>query len=78
MPEISRWTMPDDASRSGRPVEVDSDQVETLIEYSQCYTVWEIANILKISKSIKLSVKVKSVSFMYRLFDQPNTILSNL
>ena len=39
------------APRSGRPVEVDSDQIETLTENSQCYTTWEIANILKISKS---------------------------
>ena len=41
----------DDAPRSGRPVEVDSDQIETLIENSQHYTMWEIADILKISKS---------------------------
>ena len=26
----------DDAPRSGRPVEVDSDQIETLIEGNQC------------------------------------------
>ena len=30
----------DDAPWSGRPVEVDSDQIETLIETSQCYTMW--------------------------------------
>ena len=41
----------DDAPRSGRPVEVDSDQIETLIENSQRYTTREIADILKISKS---------------------------
>ena len=41
----------DDAPRSGRPVEVDSNQIETLIEKNQCYTTWEIANILKISQS---------------------------
>ena len=35
----------------GRPVEVDSDQIETLIESNECYTMGEIANILKISKS---------------------------
>ena len=35
-----------DAPRSGRPVEVDSDQIETLIERK-----WEIADILKTSKS---------------------------
>ena len=40
-----------DAPQSGRPVEVDSHQIETIIEYNQCYTIWEIANILKISKS---------------------------
>ena len=41
----------DDAPRSGRPLEVDSDQIETLIENNQCYTTQEIADILKISKS---------------------------
>ena len=41
----------DDAPRVGRPLEVDSDQVKTLIENNQCYTMWEIADILKISKS---------------------------
>ena len=43
--------MLDDAPQSGRTVEVDSDQIETLIENNQCYTTWEIADILKISKS---------------------------
>ena len=41
----------DDAPRLGRPVEVDTDQIETLIENSQHYTMPEIANILKISTS---------------------------
>ena len=41
----------DDAPWLGRPVEGDSDQIETLIENNQHYTMWEIANILKISKS---------------------------
>ena len=40
----------DDAPWSGRPVEVDSDQIETLIENNQRYTTREIADILKISK----------------------------
>ena len=40
-----------DAPRSGRPIEVDNDQTETLIENDQCYTTWEIADILNISKS---------------------------
>ena len=41
----------DSAPRSGRPVEVDSDQIETLIENSQRYTTRKIADILNISKS---------------------------
>ena len=47
----------DNAPQSGRPVEVDSDQIETLnqietlIENNQCYTTREVADILKISKS---------------------------
>ena len=43
----------------GRPVEVDSDKIKTLIENNQHYTMWEIINILKISKSIKLLMKMK-------------------
>ena len=43
----------DEAPRSGRPAEVDSDQIETLTENNQCYTTQEIAGILKISQSIK-------------------------
>ena len=54
----------DDAPRSGGPVEVDSDQIEALIENNQHYTMQEIANILKISKSINLLVKTKNVSFV--------------
>ena len=41
----------DVAPRSGGPVEVDSDQIETITENNQHYTMQEIANILKISKS---------------------------
>ena len=41
----------EEASWSGRPAEVDSDQIETLIENIQHYTIREIADILKISKS---------------------------
>ena len=36
-----------DAPQSGRPVEVDSDQIETLIENNQRYTMRKTANILK-------------------------------
>ena len=41
----------DDAARSGRPVEVGSDQTETLTENNQPYTTREMANIDKTSKS---------------------------
>ena len=41
----------DHAPWSGRPAEVDSDKMETLIENNQRYTTPEIANILKISKA---------------------------
>ena len=51
----------DDTPWSGRPVEVDSYKIETLIENNQCYTTQKIVDILKISKSIKLLVKMKNV-----------------
>ena len=54
----------DNASRLGRPVEVDSNQIKNLIENNQCSTMQEIANILKVSNSIKLVVKIKNVSFI--------------
>ena len=41
----------DDAPQSGRPIEVESDQIETLIENNQHYTTRELVDILKISKS---------------------------
>ena len=41
----------DDAPWSGRPAEADSDQIETLIENNHCYTMREIADTLRISKS---------------------------
>ena len=68
----------DDAPQLGGPVEVDRDQIKTLIENNQHYTTWEIANILKISKSIKLFVKMKNMFFIlqkkktYGLFGQPS------
>ena len=40
-----------DAPQLGRPVEVDRDQMEKLIENNQHYTTWEIGDILKTSKS---------------------------
>ena len=54
----------DDAVQSSRPIEVDSNQIETLIENNQCYSMRKIADILKISKLIKLLVKMKNVSFI--------------
>ena len=54
----------DDGPWLGRPVEIDSDQSEALMEKNQHSTTWEITNILKISKSIKLLVKMKNVSFI--------------
>lgn len=39
------------APRFSRPVDVDSDQTETLIENGQCYTMWEVADRLKMCKS---------------------------
>ena len=66
----------DNAPWSGRPAEVDSDWIETLIENNQHSNTGERADILKISKSIKLLVKNEYVSFILwkkinRLFDQP-------
>ena len=66
---------------SSRPIEVDSDQIETLIENNQRYTMKEIADILKISKSMKLLVKMKNVPFILwkkwnRVFGQPSTCSS--
>ena len=65
-----------DAPWSGRPVEVDSNQMETLIENNQYSTTEELAD--KISTSIKLLVKMKNMSFILwkklnYLFNQPNT-----
>ena len=66
-----------EAPQSSRPVAVDSDQMETLTENNQCSTRWDTASIPKISKSIKFSVKMKTVSFIlwkkpYGRFGQPN------
>ena len=41
----------DHVPQSGRSVEVDINQIETLIENNQCYTTQERDNVLKISKS---------------------------
>ena len=54
----------DDAPWSGRPVEVDSNPIETLIENNRLYSRWDTADRLRISKSIKLLVNMKNVSFL--------------
>ena len=53
----------DDAPWSGRPVEVDSDQNEALIENNQHYAMQDIANILKTSKSIVIGENEKCISY---------------
>ena len=53
----------DHVPRLGKPFEVDSNQIETLIENNQCYITQEIANIFKIPKSIQLLVKMKNLCF---------------
>ena len=55
-----------DAPRVGSPAEVESDQIKTLIESNQRYTMQEIPDILKIMKTIKLIVKMKMCLFFYR------------
>ena len=48
---ISCWGfLLDDAPRSGRPVEIDGDQIETLTDSSQCCTLQETACI-RVSRS---------------------------
>ena len=62
-------------------VEVDSDQIVILIENSRCYASLEVADIIKIPKSMKLLIKIKSVSFILRkknlngISGQPNISL---
>ena len=74
----------EDAPWPGRPVEVDSNQIKILIKNNKCSTMWELADILKISRSMKLLVKMKNVSFILwkklnRLCVQPNNYkLENL
>ena len=56
----------DDSEQLGRPAEtLDSNQTEALIQNNQCYTTWEIADILKIPKSIKFLVKMKKLVFYF-------------
>ena len=66
----------DIAPQLGRPVEINSNQMEILIENNQCYIPWETADILKISKSINVLVKMKNVSSI--LWKNLNEIFCNL
>ena len=43
----------------GRPADVDNEHIETLTENSQCSATQERADILRISRSVKLLVKMK-------------------
>ena len=51
----------DNAPWTGRPVEVHSDQIETLPKNNQCHAPWEIPGVLKISKSIATGISVTQV-----------------
>ena len=53
----------DDAPQSYTPVEVDNNQIKTLMENNQWYAMWEIDDIFKIPKSINLLVKMRNVSY---------------
>ena len=53
----------DGAPHLGRPVEVDSDQIDTLIENNQHYAMWEIAETLKIHKTIVIGDNEKCVFY---------------
>ena len=59
--EASRRTM---LPRSGRPADVNGDEIETLNENNRCCIMQGRADILKIAKSIKLLVEMKNVSFI--------------
>ena len=61
--EIALWMM---LHCQDRPVEVDSNQIQILIENNQRSATQEIADILKTSKSIKLLVKMKMYLSFYR------------
>ena len=50
--------------QADRPVEDDRAHIKTVTENNQCYTTWERVDILKVSKSMKLLVKMKNVPFI--------------
>ena len=71
--EISRWTM----IRLHRPVEFDNNQIETLNENNQRYTMWEIDNILKIKSSTEITciilVMLISLIFWFHISGKKKT-----
>ena len=52
----------------GRPVEVDSDQIETLIEKNQHYIMQEIVDILKVTRSRLKIICTGLVMFVALMF----------
>ena len=52
----------------GRPVEVDSDQIETLIEKNQHYIMQEIVDILKVTRSRLKIIYTGLVMFVALMF----------
>ena len=52
----------------GRPVEVDSDQIETLIEKNQHYIMQEIVHILKITDQVLKIICTGLVMFVALMF----------
>ena len=58
----------DNGPQLGRPVEVDSNQIETLIENNQCYTTQEIADILKYPNQVLKIICTSLVMFIALMF----------
>ena len=74
--KVSKWFVKfcagdfllDNVPWPSRPVEVDSNQIKTLIENNQCYIIWKIADILKISKlstENHLTISVMLIALMF-------------
>ena len=53
----------DDAPQSGRQMEVDSDQIETVTDDNQCSITYETADTLRTSKSIVIGENGKCVFY---------------
>ena len=60
-----RFLLLNNAPRLGGPVEVDSNQIKTLIENNQCYATQEIADIFKIPKS-SIENHLHQVGYVHR------------